>query len=122
MKKEQKQTADKFDKINNLSLEQKKEISDLPYQIKERIEKLDERSKEEIENKITELCNLNDATSFEKFPKRVREWLKKDIERILGITWKDLASTVHGERFVSNTLRFFIFKLSTVIEQEKTDK
>ena len=116
MKKEQKQTGEKFDKINNMSLEQKKEISNLPYQIKERIEKLDERSREEIKKKITELCNLNDATSFEKFPRTVREWLEKDIERILGITWKDLTSTVYGERFLSNTLRFFIFKLNTVIK------
>ena len=117
MTKEQKQTEGDFDKINDLSLEQKKEISNLPYQVKERIDKLDERSKEEIEKKITELCNLDDAASFEKFPKTVREWLEKDIERILGITWKDLRSTVHGERFLSNTLRFFIFKLNTVIKQ-----
>ena len=116
MKKEQKQTEGDFDKINDLSLEQKKEISNLPYQVKERIEKLDERSREEIEKKITELCNLDDAASFEKFPKRVREWLEKDIERILGITWKDLTSTVHGDRFLSNTLRFFIFKLNTILK------
>jgi len=117
MIKEQKQTEGDFDKINDLSLEQKREISNLPYQVKERIEKLDERSREEIEKKITELCNLDDATNFEKFPKTVREWLEKDIERILGITWKGLTSTVYGERFLSNTLRFFIFKLNTVIKQ-----
>lgn len=116
MKKEQKQTEEKFNPLNNLSMEQRKEISNLPYQIKERIGTLDERSREEIGKKITELCNLDDATSFEKFPKTIREWLEKDIERILGVTWKDLTSTVYGEKFLSNTLRFFIFKLNTVIE------
>ncbi|MEW6614909.1 MAG: hypothetical protein AB1401_05535 [Thermodesulfobacteriota bacterium] len=116
MKKEQKQTDEIFDRINNLSMEQRKEIENLPYQIKERIDKLDERSREEIEKKITGLCNLDDATNFEKFPRTVREWLEKDIERILGITWKDLTSSVYGERFLSNTLRFFVFKLNTVIQ------
>jgi hypothetical protein len=116
MKKEQKQTEQKLDPLTNLSIEQRKEIENLPYQIKERIDKLDERSREEIEKKITELCNLDDATNFEKFPRTVREWLEKDIERILGIPWKDLTSNVYGERFLSNTLRFFVFKLNTVIK------
>ena len=116
MKKEQKEAEEKFDNIiKNLSMEQKREINNLPYQIKEEMEKLDKREREEIEKRIADLCNLGDATNFEKFPQTIRGWLEKDIERILEITCKDLTSTISGERFLLNTLRFFIFKLNTIL-------
>lgn len=117
MKREQKEAEEKFDNIiKNMTMGQKKEINDLPYKIKEGIEKLDESEREEIGKRIAELCNLGDATNFEKFPKTVREWLEKDIESILGITYEELISTISGERFLLNTLRFFIFKLNTILK------
>ena len=77
MRKEQKQTEGDFDKINNLSLEQKKEISNLPYQVKERIEKLDERSKEEIEKKLPGSATWTMQRVLKNFPRELENGLKK---------------------------------------------
>jgi hypothetical protein len=113
MKKEK--TGMTIDELHNLSLEQKRDLDGLPDLVKERIEELDKESREEMKQKISELCNLDDATCFEKYPVLIQDGLKKDIHRILGMTYEDLSADVMGEKFLLNIFRFFIFKLNSII-------
>ena len=101
--------------LHNLSLEQKRDLDGLPDLVKERIEELDKESREEMKQKISGLCNLDDATCFEKYPALIQDWLKKDIHRILGMTCEDLRADVMGEKFLLNIFRFFIFRLNSII-------
>ena len=113
MEKEKK--AMSMEELHDLSLEQKREIDSLPAQMKKRIDKLEKENREEIRQKISGLSNLDDATKFDEYPELIKDWLKKDIHGILGITYEDLSADMNGEKFLSNLLRFFIFKLNSLI-------
>ena len=104
-----------MEELHDLSLEQKKEIDSLPTQMKKRIDKLENGKREEIRRQISGLSNLDDATKFDKYPELIQDMLKNDIHRILGITYEDLSTDLNGEKFLSNLLRFFIFKLNSLI-------
>ena len=114
MKKEK--TGMTMEELHDLTVEQKRDLDGLPYRVKERIEALDKESREEMKQKISGLCNLDDATCFDKYPPLIQDCLKKDIHRILEMTYEDLSSDVMGEKFLLNIFRFFIFKLNSIMD------
>ena len=114
MKKEK--TGMTMEELHDLTVEQKRDLDGLPYRVKERIEGLDKESKEEMKQEINRLCNLDDATCFEKYPALIQDLLKKDIHRIIGMTYEDLSADVLGEKFLLNIFRFFIFKLNSIMD------
>ena len=104
-----------IEELHDLTLEQKREIDSLPAQMKKRIDTLENGKREKINQQINGLSNLDDAIRFDKYPELIQDWLKKDIHRILGITYEDLSSDMNGEKFLLNILRFFIFKLNSLL-------